>query len=49
MPVPTPHVRLDYVFVPEAFTNRIISCDIVRHPDTLLASDHLPVLAELET
>jgi exodeoxyribonuclease III len=49
MPVPTPHVRLDYVFVPEAFKDRIISCDIVRHPDTLLASDHLPVLAELET
>jgi endonuclease/exonuclease/phosphatase family metal-dependent hydrolase len=49
MPVPNPHVRLDYVFVPEVFKDRIISCDIVRHPDTLIASDHLPVFAELRT
>lgn len=49
MPVPKPHVRLDYVFVPETFKERIISCDIVRHPDTMIASDHLPLLAELRT
>ena len=49
MPAPNPHVRLDYVFVPEAFKDRVTSCDIVRHPDTRLASDHLPVLAELDT
>jgi exonuclease III len=49
MPAADPHVRLDYVFVPEAFKDRIVSCDIVRHPDTSIASDHLPVLAELKT
>jgi len=49
MPAAKPHVRLDYVFVPGAFQDRIISCDIVRHPETSIASDHLPVLAELDT
>jgi exodeoxyribonuclease-3 len=49
MPAADPHVRLDYVFVPEAFKDRIVSCDVVRHPDTPIASDHLPVLAELKT
>jgi exodeoxyribonuclease-3 len=49
MPAPAPHVRLDYVFVPQPFKDRIVSCDIVRHPDTRIASDHLPLLAELET
>jgi len=34
MPVPKPHVRLDYVFVPAGFQDRIVSCDVVRHPDT---------------
>ncbi|HEY7188093.1 MAG TPA: endonuclease/exonuclease/phosphatase family protein [Vicinamibacterales bacterium] len=49
MPAAAPHVRLDYVFVPAAFKDRIVSCDIVRQPDTSIASDHLPVLAELKT
>jgi exodeoxyribonuclease-3 len=49
MPAANPHVRLDYVFVPAEFQDRIVSCDVVRHPDTQHASDHLPVLAELDT
>jgi exodeoxyribonuclease-3 len=47
MPAPNPHVRLDYVFVPAAFQDRVAACDVVRHPDTLIASDHLPVTADL--
>ena len=29
-PPPDPHVRLDYVFVPYAFRERIVACDVVR-------------------
>jgi len=42
-----PHVRLDYVFVPSAFSERVITCDVVRHPDAASASDHFPVVADL--
>lgn len=42
-----PHVRLDYVFVPKAFVERVITCDVVRHPDAVIASDHFPVVADL--
>ena len=42
-----PHLRLDYVFVPVEFEDRVLSCDVVRHPDAKLASDHLPVVADL--
>jgi exodeoxyribonuclease-3 len=47
MPSWDPHVRLDYVFVPRAFADRIESCEIVTHPDAAAASDHLPVFAVL--
>jgi endonuclease/exonuclease/phosphatase family metal-dependent hydrolase len=43
-----PHVRLDYVFTPAAFSNRIRSCEIVAHPAAPAASDHLPLLAEVD-
>jgi exodeoxyribonuclease-3 len=46
-PTWAPHVRLDYVFTPSAFAERVVSCDVVRHPDSAAASDHFPVLAEL--
>jgi exodeoxyribonuclease III len=49
LPAAHPHVRLDYVFVPSREASRVISCDIVRHPAALKASDHLPVMADLET
>jgi endonuclease/exonuclease/phosphatase family metal-dependent hydrolase len=42
-----PHLRLDYVFVPDAFAERVITCDVVRHADTPSASDHFPVVADL--
>jgi exodeoxyribonuclease-3 len=46
-PTPDPHVRLDYVFTPEQFRDRVVRCDIVTHPAVAQASDHLPVVAEL--
>jgi len=49
VPAPDPHVRLDYVFVPAAFRDRILACDVVKSPDTVSASDHLPVVADLAT
>jgi exodeoxyribonuclease-3 len=44
-----PHVRLDYVLAPSAFAERVKSCDVVRDlPEVRSASDHLPILAEIE-
>ena len=48
LPAWDPHVRLDYIFVPEAFRDRIVSCDVVRTADAHHASDHFPVVAELD-
>ncbi len=44
-----PHVRLDYVFVPKTFSNRLVACDVVLEPAEVIkaASDHCPLLAEL--
>jgi exodeoxyribonuclease-3 len=47
LPAPHPHVRLDYVFVPQPEAARLIACDIVTHPAAGRASDHLPVVADL--
>ena len=47
MPARDPHVRLDYVFVPGSAI-RIVSCDVVSHRDAVAASDHLPVITELD-
>jgi len=47
LPSASPHVRLDYVFVPSADLPRVIRCDVVRSDDAAEASDHLPVIAEL--
>ena len=43
----SPHVRLDYVFTPAGFSDRVRSCEIVSHPAAAAASDHLPLLAEI--
>lgn len=43
-----PHVRLDYVFVPKQFADRLTACEVITLPETANASDHLPLLAELE-
>jgi exodeoxyribonuclease-3 len=49
MPTWDPHVRLDYVFVPHEFADRILSCDVVVSEDAAGASDHFPVVAEIRT
>ena len=49
VPTTDPHVRLDYVFVPAAFRQRLVACDVVRSDDAIVASDHFPVLADLMT
>lgn len=45
-----PHVRLDYVFAPKAFKDRLTSCDVMLEPGDLIkaASDHCPLIAELK-
>ena len=44
-----PNVRLDYVFVPLAYTDRVRSCKVVTDiPTVIKASDHFPLLAEIE-
>jgi exodeoxyribonuclease-3 len=49
VPAGNPQVRLDYAFVPAAYTDRILRCDVVRHPDVPHASDHHPVVLDLAT
>ena len=46
-----PHVRLDYVFVPKVFVNRLARCEVITEPLERIraASDHCPLLAELTT
>jgi exodeoxyribonuclease-3 len=47
-PVWHPHVRLDYVFTPAAYSSQIRSCEVRRQPDAVrTASDHFPLLVEL--
>ncbi|HEV8427276.1 MAG TPA: endonuclease/exonuclease/phosphatase family protein [Pyrinomonadaceae bacterium] len=44
-----PHVRLDYVFVPKAFADRLQTCEVIAEPKERIraASDHCPLVAEL--
>lgn len=46
LPTTNPHVRLDYVFVPQGHASRVMACDVVRHPDAVRASDHFPLVAD---
>lgn len=47
LPTPNPHIRLDYVFVPRNEKARVVTCDVIRDPAALIASDHFPVVANL--
>ncbi len=45
-----PHVRLDYAFLPKAFTDRLVSCGVVSEaPDIKRASDHFPLRIEFRS
>jgi len=43
-----PHVRLDYLFVPQEAASRVRSCEVVRTAEALAASDHFPLLSVLD-
>ena len=43
-----PHLRLDYAFVPATFRDRIAACEVVTHPSAPAASDHFPLLTEID-
>ena len=45
-----PHVRLDYVFLPKKFGNRLAACSVITEPKERIqaASDHCPLVAELK-
>jgi exodeoxyribonuclease-3 len=47
-PARDPHVRLDYVFVPAFAEQKLLSCEILDGGEARVASDHLPLLAELD-
>jgi exodeoxyribonuclease-3 len=44
-----PHVRLDYVFAPRTFADRLVRCDVITEPKERIraASDHCPLLTDL--
>ena len=48
LPTSTPHVRLDYLFVPSAYAERVARCEVVRLPEAQQASDHFPLLSEIQ-
>jgi exodeoxyribonuclease-3 len=44
-----PHVRLDYLFLPERYANRVKRCEVAREaPGAREASDHFPLLMEVD-
>ena len=48
LPTKSPQVRLDYLFVPAAHVGRVISCEVVRSEAAQQASDHFPLLSEIQ-
>ncbi len=48
-PVWDPHVRLDYIFLPADHIEQLTTCDVItEHPRVAAASDHFPLLSEIE-
>ena len=49
-PTWSPHVRLDYIFTPERYADRIAECEVVTDvPEAAAASDHYPLFAAVHT
>lgn len=43
------HLRLDYIFVPITYLDRLKACEVIdKIPQVAQASDHFPILAQLE-
>ena len=48
-PVWQPHVRLDYLFLPERYADCLKSCEVIKNPPiAATASDHFALLSHLE-
>jgi endonuclease/exonuclease/phosphatase family metal-dependent hydrolase len=47
-PTKDPHLRFDYVFLPARSLDRLINCKVILQPPAPAASDHFPLLAEIE-
>jgi endonuclease/exonuclease/phosphatase family metal-dependent hydrolase len=47
-PVWDPHLRLDYIFLPGHSADRIKSCEVFAEPAALRASDHFPLMANVD-
>jgi exodeoxyribonuclease-3 len=43
-----PHLRLDYAFVPAAAIGRLLACEVITNGLSVEASDHFPLLTQLE-
>jgi exodeoxyribonuclease-3 len=43
-----PHVRLDFLFLPNRYTAQLTSCEVMDVPGAREASDHLPLLTVVE-
>ena len=44
--LPTPGLRLDYIFASRPLARRLYECDIVTGAEAKVASDHFPIWAE---
>lgn len=48
LPAWDPQVRLDYIFLPKRYAERLTRCEVVTDPpEAAQASDHFPLLAEI--
>lgn len=43
-----PNIRFDYIFLPQTFAERLTACEVFRDSLVTQASDHFPLLAQLE-
>ncbi len=42
-----PHIRLDYLFVPDAYAGQVEDCRVITAPEARAASDHFPLMGDL--
>jgi endonuclease/exonuclease/phosphatase family metal-dependent hydrolase len=43
-----PYIRLDYLFVPAPFARHVVACEVHDDGEARAASDHLPLLADID-
>jgi exodeoxyribonuclease-3 len=48
LPTVAPQVRLDYLFVPQGYAGRVTRCEVLRPTAAAEASDHFPLLSEIQ-